>query len=397
MYDGLLNRGPYRRYWIALVISLIGDGITRTAVLFLIGAMTNNPFIIGVALIAQLLPTTFLGMIIGPFIEGVNRRLLLICADLMRLIVVLLMIPFKDSVTGLLVLLFIHGIGTAFFEPARMASVPDLVGKERISTAIGLFQATTATLKFIAPALAGLFLNFIYVEMLFLVDALTFLISALIFLNLKILGSVKTVKKLSYLESLKEGFKGVYEIKILKRLLIILLPTAILIGVFTTNQNSLMLNTLNIEAIHYGFLQGIIGGGTATAAILAPKLTKKLINYQTLFVIGIIGFSLTMTLVLPVSILVSHFGILVLYIWCLIAGINQAFINFPLANIFLSHTPDHLRARSITLFQTLLNTGLTIGILLGGILANIYGVVEVLLGFGLAFLILTSFVRKSIS
>ncbi|MHC8521546.1 hypothetical protein ACPJHQ_09865 [Rossellomorea sp. H39__3] len=53
----------------------------------------------------------------------------MVCSDLYRLVIVLLMITAQTSLSWLVVLIFLQGVGNLFFEPAKTALIPSLIKK----------------------------------------------------------------------------------------------------------------------------------------------------------------------------------------------------------------------------------------------------------------------------
>ncbi|UHA59171.1 MFS transporter [Metabacillus litoralis] len=187
----LLKDKTYLRYWLAVVVSFLGDAMTITTVLFLIGTTVENPLLIGFVFVAQLLPAVILGPLIGPLIDKYSSRKMMIFSDVFRCFTVLSMILFVDKPLVLICLTLLQGIGTAFFEPARMASIPIIVGINRIPSGIALFQTTVAVIKLVGPVLAGLLLAFQSPSLVFILDASSYIISACLIFSLKILKAQK--------------------------------------------------------------------------------------------------------------------------------------------------------------------------------------------------------------
>lgn len=124
----LLKDGTYIKYWLAVVLAFLGDGIARIAVIYLISKMTNDPFMIALVIFAQLVPSAVLGVFVGPLTDRFPKRLIMIFADIARAILMLSMIFFIHSPWMLLLLVLLTGVAKSIFEPARIASVPPLLG-----------------------------------------------------------------------------------------------------------------------------------------------------------------------------------------------------------------------------------------------------------------------------
>jgi MFS transporter, DHA3 family, macrolide efflux protein len=80
----ILNNHDYFRFWLGQVISHLGDGFTRIAIVYLVATLTKDPLTIGLVIFAQLLPTAFFGIFFGPLADKYNRKWLMVGADIYR-------------------------------------------------------------------------------------------------------------------------------------------------------------------------------------------------------------------------------------------------------------------------------------------------------------------------
>ncbi len=378
----LLKDRTYIRYWLAVVVSFLGDGITRTAVIFLVATLTDDPFAVGLAIFAQMLPSAVLGVFIGPLLDRWPKRWLMVCADLYRMVLVLLMMGAQHSPSVLIGLVVLQGIGTAFFEPARIASVPQLVGEQRIPQAVALFQATVSTINLAAPSAAGLLLAWNSTSAIFLLDAASYLVSAGLLISLVTLESSegKTAAE-PYLTALTNGVRSMYSLPAIRFLLLLLMPVMFAGGMFLTNLKALLLQDFHVPAIHYGMLEGVYGAVAILGAFIGPTLLKKW-GADRMLMASAGLFGTVMLAAMPVNPLYLQWGLPVVYTWCIAAGLFHALINLPLASLFMLRAPAHLRGRGFALFQSTVTIWLIGGVLFGGWLANEAGIVSSIVGAG---------------
>lgn len=372
----LLREAAYLRYWLAVVVSFIGDGITRTAVIYLVARITNDPFMIGLAIFAQMVPTAVLGIFMGPMIDRLPRRWLMIAADLYRLAIVLLLIPAQHSPLLVVALVVLQGIGTAVFEPARVASVPQLVGEKRIPQAVALFQGTVSAIGLIAPSIAGLLLTAQNVSLIFILDAATYLVSASLLYSLSMFGKLQEQnreQRESYWQSLQQGIRRIIAIPSLRFLLLLLMPIMLAGGMFMTNFKAILLHSFQVPAFHYGLLEGAFGGGAILGAMVGPMLVTR-IRQAIMLVLGAGLFGAAMISVFPLEELRLLWGLSIVYVWCAVMGLSQALLNFPLGSLFLQLAPAELRGRGFALFQSAITISYIAGVLVGGVLGNVVGV-----------------------
>lgn len=276
----ILHHRDYLRFWLGQIISQLGDGFTRIAIVYLVATLTKDPLIIGLVIFAQLLPTAFFGIFFGPLADKYDRKWLMATADLYRLMIVLLMIPLHHSAKALIILIAFQGLGTALFDPARSSAIPDLVGEENIQQAISLSQSTRAAMEIIGPSIGALFMMKNNYQIIFAIDAATFALSAMFILTLKHLGKKqypKVSSSESYFMSIGSGIKEVIGMPALRFLLILMIPITLVCGILNTNLVAVLTNEFKISAFHFGLIEALISVGVmAGAGLAAPMALKNL-------------------------------------------------------------------------------------------------------------------------
>ncbi|MCM3161364.1 MFS transporter [Metabacillus litoralis] len=369
----LLKDKTYLRYWLAVVVSFLGDAMTITTVLFLIGTTVENPLLIGFVFVAQLLPAVILGPLIGPLIDKYSSRKMMIFSDVFRCFMVLSMILFVDKPLVLICLTLLQGIGTAFFEPARMASIPIIVGINRIPSGIALFQTTVAVIKLVGPVLAGLLLAFQSPSLVFILDASSYIISACLIFSLKILKAQKKDHNTnSYFNSLWTGVREMIKTPILLFMILLLFPVLIGYGMFLTNYKAVLLQYFQVSNIEFGILEGIFAFGTVIGAIVGSYAMKKIVHYQLLYIaIGTLGLGVVSVYgIIKLDVMFSQSVFFILGGWSFITGLANALLMVPTSSIFLLHLPEAIRGRGTAIFYSIFNLFLLAGTLLGGFIAS---------------------------
>lgn len=368
---GLLKNKAYLKFWLAQLVAQLGDGITRVIITYLVATVSQNPLMVGFVIFAQLLPVALFGIFMGPLADRLSRRWLMIGSDLYRMFIVIGMIIYQENAVALIVLVFLQGIGTALYDPARSSSVPVLVGEKQIPQAIALSQGTSSAMMIIGPALGGLLLLLDQPTLNFSINALTYLLSALLLLPLTMLGRAEqtTAASGSYLHALRSGVTEIVRMPALRFLLILLIPVIFAIGILNTNFNAIMLFVFGVPASDFAFLSAILGVGAMAGSLLGPTLLR-IIRPSVLLLssTGLIG--LWMAAVVPLDMLRIEFGLTVVYIWFLICGFINALINVPLSSLFLGMTPQEFRGRGSALFGMSISIAQMLGILFGGWLAG---------------------------
>lgn len=177
----LRDNSDFSRLFAAQVTSLVGSGVTSIALAALayqlVGAEAST--VVGFALTLRILAFVVLSPIAGVLADRVDRKRMLIAADLVR-VGVMGAFPFITSVWQIYVLIFLVNAVTAFFTPTFEASIPELVGERLYTRAISLSRVATDLEMVGGPLLAGLLIAVVGIRWTFWFDALTYVVSAVL-------------------------------------------------------------------------------------------------------------------------------------------------------------------------------------------------------------------------
>ncbi|MFU8689914.1 MFS transporter [Rossellomorea sp. FS2] len=365
----LLRNTSYRRLWFSQVVSLLGDGITRLLVLYLASKLTSNPMIFSFILIAGYLPGMLGGAFVGPIVDRYDKRMIMVCSDLYRLVIVLLMITAQTSLSWLVVLIFLQGVGNLFFEPAKTALIPSLIKKESIPDAVAFSQSTFMVMAIIAPSIGGILLLSKEYSLIFLLDAATFMLSGLILLFLKSRrgesAEEEMVTKDTYRESLKQGVNIIRNNPFLIGLLFLITIGIFVMGVINANIYAITLNIYRLNEVQFGTLESLEGIFGVAGSLAVPFIMKKCRNNTLLMLtFGFLGIMALLTI--PVYEAHRILPFLPLYIWMCMTSFCSPFLNVPLNSMLMQRVPDKVLGRISGIMGTMINFSILSGLLLGG-------------------------------
>jgi len=156
--DGVLSIKPFRRLWIALSLSSLGDWLSILALTVLAPTLVHGSDVaknssVGVVWLVTLLPALLLGPIAGAVADRLDRRMTMIVGDVVRGLL-FISIPLFPNLTWIFVAKFLAGVASQFWNPACSASVPNLVPRDKLERANQLSQLMTYGT---APLAAGIF------------------------------------------------------------------------------------------------------------------------------------------------------------------------------------------------------------------------------------------------
>ena len=170
----------FRRLWIAQIVSENGDWFYTLAIYSLLLDLTGKASSVALALVLQVLPHTLLGPIAGMVIDRLSRRQIMIATDLLRMVIVacMLLVRSQGAVWVIYPLLFLETVMVAFFEPARSAVIPNIVAEGDVIVANTLASATWSFDLAVGSVLGGLVAAWLGRDAVFVLNALSFLVSA---------------------------------------------------------------------------------------------------------------------------------------------------------------------------------------------------------------------------
>ncbi len=187
-YARLLRRNRnFRRLWLAQIVSEIGDWFYTLSIYTLLLQLTGHAGSVALALVLQVIPQTFAGPTAGVVNDRLKRKHVMIAADLIRCIIVLAMLLVRSPSIVWLVypLLLAETTLAAFFEPARSAVIPNIAEAEEVLIANTLSSATWSVNLLIGASVGGVVAAFLGRDATFILNALSFLVSAVLIGGMK--------------------------------------------------------------------------------------------------------------------------------------------------------------------------------------------------------------------
>ncbi|MDH4087249.1 MAG: MFS transporter [Nitrospira sp.] len=280
--NGLVENRPllltrdFGLVWSGQLISQIGDGVSKLALLWFVYAVTGSPLKTSIIGLLQTIPPIVLGPLIGVYVDRLPKKVLLITSDVLRALLIGLipcLIPVDSfTVSVLYVLVLLHAIATAVFGPALTAAIPAFVPKTQFTAANALLQGTTSLGIIFGPALSGLGIAAYGSQEVLCLNAATYMISAAFLLLVRFRNPVTTVPlptaKSTMLQDLIEGFR--YSVVTQPRLLL-LTSIAALYTFGTSALNALFpvfaRKMLGLGPVEVGYLWSALGVGLLVTSI----------------------------------------------------------------------------------------------------------------------------------
>jgi dTMP kinase len=317
---GVLSIRPFRRLWIALSLSSLGDWLSLLALSILAydpGGSRGAVAVSGVWL-TSLLPALVFGPLAGAVADRFDRRLNMITGDLIRAILYIsipvnLAIGVVDKLTWLYVAQFLASCASLFWSPARDASVPSLVppGQLKQASQFSLFTtygtAPIAGLLFSVLALSSRALGQVSryfatnpVNLALYFTAATFVVSALTIVSLRELprrtAGTGGISRPSVLTSIWEGWRFLSQTQVVRSVILGVTGALAAGGVVVGLGPSYVMNTLEGGSAGWGAVFAAIFFGLALGMFLGPRILSGF-SRRRLFGLSIAAAALPLALI----------------------------------------------------------------------------------------------------
>ena len=203
----LRTNAEFRLVWFGKVFGLLGEWIGYVAVMGLVMDLTGSGLVVAVVMISRALPFTLFGMISGVLLDRIDRKKVLIVSDIFRGMLAFGFLAVNSGSEIWLVYLLGGAMQSlaAFFNPGLNAVIPSICREEERVTANALLQATFGAAMIVGSALVGVILALTGREWGFLVNGITFFLSAFCILKVKIPTEIHPEDQESPIEQFREG------------------------------------------------------------------------------------------------------------------------------------------------------------------------------------------------
>jgi dTMP kinase len=287
---GVLAIKPFRKLWNSMLCSSLGDWLGLLATTAMAQQLSGGDyatanFAIAGVFIARLLPAVFLGPIAGVIADKLDRRKLMVNCDILRA-ALYISIPIANNYFWLYTAMILVECITLFWSPAKEASVPNLVPREKLESAnqVSLFAAygtaPVAALLFTFLSLftsainAAFSTNVTAVELALYANALSFAFAAFTIWGLHEIpkgAAAKHNAESGIIKSLHEGWKAVSGSKLIRGLIVGMLGAFVAAGAVIGLARTFVGDLGGGEAA-YGVLFGAVFTGLALGIALGPKI-----------------------------------------------------------------------------------------------------------------------------
>jgi len=361
-----LSVAGFRLLFLSTLGSSLGTLLAAIALAIDVKDRTNSGLWVGAVLVVEFLPTIVVGLTLGPLLDRLERRSLMVGADLLRAAVFCLL-PFTTSAAGIVALAAVAGLATGFFRPAVYAGVPNLVPEDQLPEANALLQTVENASWAIGPVLGGLLTAAAGPHAAYWINAASFLVSAVLVARIpKRLLQSETALTRGHWRDLADGFVAVLRSRPLLAVLLAWGIASLGIGAISLSEVFLAKNTLHAGDFGYGLLYGGIGTGLVIGSWFSSAVVARLGTpraYAGALLAMALGFGL---------------GAISPNIWltatcCLLGGIGDGVAIVCNALLVQRGAADQIRGRALTLVMSVTYVLNGAGTVAGGALLRLTG------------------------
>jgi len=368
--ESLAHNRNFQLLWVGQFISQMGDRLAMVAFPWLVYRSTGSALSTGAVLALYTLPYVLFGAFAGVVIDRLNKRSVMVTADVLRAALVLL-VPFaaNHSLLGVYILSFTMASAAVFFDPSKLAVLPDIVGPGSLMRANSLMSTGENLTEILGYSIAGLTLAIVSTSTAFRIDSLTFCASAaaLVLMHYRAPARAATQAAKSFQHEFREGLR------------------------FLGGHRGLLVNTAMVVASAAGlgasyaltflFAVQVLGGGTKAfgtfEAVIAAGYLVGSLALATLANRVPKGYAMTVGLAVmgaSLALVAAAGGVWIACIPFAVFGLANAAALIAVDTYLQESVPQELRGRVFGARFALTQGTYAVSVLIGGALAGVFDV-----------------------
>ena len=375
----------FKKFWIGQTISNLGSSFTQWAVPLLVYQLTHSALSLGIATAFTFVPYLLFGLLIGAWMDRVDRKKAMVMLDSVNAIVILsipLVAQFGHlTVWWIYVVTFIQSTITIAFSAGEFAAIPSLVSTDDLVTANGRIQATFSAAQVTGPLLAGALLSVMPLTWVMSFDSASFALSALSLALVRAsfnTPSDEAKEPTKILHDVREGLRYVLSHPILRNISV-MMALINFVGASTFAQLVLFADVrLDASKRQIGLLFAAGSAGVVVTGLLAGRLRKRF---------SFTALAMTSLMLMGVCLIIfagMRWFWAALPFWAAAGGLGILF-NINTGSLRQAIVPNHLLSRVLSIAAVLAWSAIPAGALVGGWVVSatgnvalIYGIIGVL-------------------
>lgn len=276
------------RYWTASTVSQAGDAVTTVALpLLAVGALQASAFEVSLLPAAQYAAWIAIGLPAGVIVQRLPLRGTQVVMDLLRAAAIV-SVPVAYALgvlhlAQLVVVALVIGLATVVFDVGNSTFLPTIVSKDELTARNSLSSASTSATQLGGPSLGGVLVQFCGAALSLVVDAVSYLVSALLLWSLPRAAPPEApAERESTVALIKEGWRFVAHHTVIRPCAAAATLTNFILGGLMALTPVFLVRTLHAPASLVGLLIAAEGLGSLVGATLTTRLANRLGSARTL-------------------------------------------------------------------------------------------------------------------
>jgi MFS family permease len=338
---------------------------------WLVYTSTGSAMGTGAVFALYTLPYVLFGAFAGVAVDRMDKRRLMVAVDLLRAALVLLVpLVATRSLPAVYVLSFAMATAGVFFEPAKLAILPEIVMPGRLLRANSLFSTSENLTEILGWSLAGLLLASVSTSVAFQLDAVTFAVSAVALLLMRYRAPVRAAAKntaRAFWGELRDGFRFVGRDRGLRANTVMIVICCAGLGAVYPLTFLFAVRVLEGGPGTFGALEAAVSAGFLAGSLTMVALAAR-VHKGRVMITGLAVMGACLALVATTE------SIWVAAVPFAVFGVANAIVLIAVDTYLQQAVQDGMRGRVLGTRLTLTQGTLAVSVLVGGALA---GVVDV--------------------
>ena len=265
----------FRSLFFATLASSAGTLLAAVALVIDVQQRTDSGPWVAAVVVVEFLPTIVVGLLLGPLLDRLDRRSLMIAADAVR-VGVFVALPFASSAAWIVGLAAVAGLATGFFRPAVYAGVPNLVPDAELPNANALLQTVENVGWAVAPVLGGVLTAAAGPSAAYAINAVSFAVSIVLVVRIpsRLLQSERALSR-GHWRDLRDGFSATLRSPSMRAVLVAWGIASLATGAANAVEIFLAKHTFSSGDVGYGLLYSAMGAGFVLGSFLSASVLLR--------------------------------------------------------------------------------------------------------------------------
>ncbi|WP_088321461.1 MFS transporter [Bacillus wiedmannii] len=265
-YGTLLKTNKnFKRLFYAQTLSVLGDWFHTVALLTFVYSITESPFMVALTMISKGLPQLLLSPFIGGIVDRFSKKNIMIFTDITRGILILTYLLASYNIEIIFIANICLSVLSCLFEPAKQATLKNIVHQNHFVTANSLSSTMNGFMSIMGASLGGILAQSLHIEFAFLINSLSYFISAYFIYTMSVPSHDICNKKRAFFTDIKDGYTYILQTKIILTLILVGISWGMIGGAYQ------LLLTIYAERIFHtniGILYTVQGAGLMIGSLL---------------------------------------------------------------------------------------------------------------------------------